>query len=192
MTSNNSGILSQPVRLRWLGWESNTFALQEAGWEVSARQNLEYQKMQLAFRHKEMQMHGLSDYLDFDYFQKRNILYPVSDINQMPTFGCNIANNIVIQIQSTPPMSESFNPIDARPIYSEFESCNLDTIAHFRKIETGENEIFLKRASMDDILNMALSKQEPRQEQIRKEMVRRNEFDVMRKSQLKANLRLVG
>ena len=43
-----------------------------------------------------------------------------------------------------------------------------------------------------EIMEMALKKQEPNQEKIRQEMIRQNEINVMRNSQLRANLRLVA
>jgi len=188
MTWKNNSMLSHPVKLFWNGWESNTYRLQEYGWEISAAESVEYRKMAISFRHKESNMRGISDYVDWDYYQ--NVVsqnYPV----HMPTLRCQLANNITLQIQS-PVDYDLFNPIDARPINKRiYQNISLDDLAHFRKIEKPSNEIFLKQASMEDILNMALSKQEPKQKQIRKDLIKRQEIEVMQNSQLKANLRLV-
>lgn len=187
---SNSSILSQPLRLVWNGWESNTYALQREGWELSAREDIQNMRMSIALRHNNSGMRGLTEFLPFDYFQKRGSIDVYdSNPNNYPTFGCQLANDITIQTVETMGTTVEFNPIDARPMH--YNRVHLDEIAHFRKLEKSDNEIFLKPASMDDILNMALERQEPRQDQIRKEMVRRKEMDVMRNSQLKAHLRLV-
>jgi len=190
MSWNNSEILSQPLRLRWMGWESNTYELQNNGWELSANQDIQNNKMTIAIRHKELKVRGLSDYIDFDFF-RQNSYYDTSTTDQRyPIFGCRLASDLIIQIHDNT-HAYDFNPIDARPMYQKIESKSLDNIAHFRTLEKTDNEIYLEPASMNDILNMALARQAPRQEQIRKQMVRRNELEVMRNSQLKANLRLV-
>jgi len=196
MSWNNSDILSQPLSLHWMGWESTTFKLQNNGWELSASQDVEQNRMAIAFRHKQMQCRGMSDYMDFDYFSRLgNNLYSVSSTDQTyPMFGCRLASDLIIQIQDVNINNTcDFNPIDARPMYrtQNMRSHSLDDIAHFRKLEKTDNEIYLEPASMDDILNMALERQAPRQEEIRKKMIHRQELEVMRSSQLKAHLRLV-
>jgi len=191
MNWDNSRILSQPLRLFWRGWESNTFALQRSGWEISAAEDYERQMMGIAFRHKEGGMRGISDYIDYDFFhsRQRSRYDSVDTDEQTPMFGCNMASDLIIHIRHINMAKQNFNPIDARPAYSS--DMHLDDFAHFQKIDVNTKEIFLKQASMKDILNMALQKQEPRQEQIRKEMIHRKEMNIMRDSKLKAHLRLV-
>jgi len=188
MSWSNPDILSQPLRLRWNGWESNTYELQNNGWELSANQDIRSNRMAIAIRHKQLNVRGLSDFVDFNFFRR----YDSYNAIKYPVFGCQLASDLIIQIpNNVETYTQEFNPIDARPMYRKTESRHLDNFAHFRKIERVENEIYLEPASMDDILNMALDRQAPRQEEIRKEMVRRQELNVMRSSQLKAHLRVV-
>jgi len=189
---SDSKIFSQPLRLVWNGWESNTYALQNAGWELSVSEDLERRKMAIAMRHNESGMRGFSDLIDFDFFRHEYSMYQSTTTNEhWPTFGCRIGSDIILQIHNQGVSNYDFNPIDAMPMYSTIESMGIDAFAHFRKLEKTDNEIFLKAASMNDILKMALERQEPKQAQIRKVMVKRKEIDVMRNSRLKANLRLV-
>jgi len=194
MNWDKSRILSQPIRLFWNGWESSTYALQRCGWEISAAEDIERMRMGIAFRHKEMNIRGMSEMTDFDFFESRHRdMYQSTDTNQhAPKFNCKIAMDLIIQIHDASVGVHPFNPVDARPTYAmqNIKATHLDDLAHFKRIDG--NDIFLKKASMQDILNMALEKQEPRQEQIRKQMIRREELEVMKGSQLKAHLRLVA
>lgn len=184
---NNKRLLSQPIRLFWNGWESDTYKLQQNGWELSVQQDLQYMRMAIAIKHKKLGMRGLSDSMGWNYLEQRETF---QDPRSTPGFGCQIASNI--DINYTGSMSNvEFNPIDATPMWQTIERKSLDDIAHFRKIEKPNNEIFLKEASLKEIMAMALSRQEPPQEQIRKLMIQQDEIEVMRNSQLRANLRLV-
>jgi hypothetical protein len=183
-------MVSQPVRLHWMGWETNTYELERNGWELSAHQDMHRGQMALAIRHSEMQVRGMSEFMqDWDFRRSMNIY---DDPRSWPVLGCKLANDLRITTHQAGTSEYAFHPIDARPMYSESRIQSLDDLAHFRKLEKPGNEIFLKKASMADILEMALSRQEPKQEQIRKEMVRRQELEIMEDSQLKAHLRLVS
>ena len=190
---NNDRLLSQPIRLFWNGWESNTMKLQERGWELSVQQDIERQEMSIAMRHQQSGMRGLTQSTNWDYWAQME-RHRFVDPRSLGVFNCQIASDISINCMATHAMDIPFEPIDAKPMYGQMEitSKPLDEIAHFRKIEKPSDEIFLRKASMAQIMAMALEKQEPRQEQIRREMVRQNEIEVMRNSKLRANLRLVG
>jgi hypothetical protein len=60
-------ILSQPVRLNWLGWETDTLRLQQAGWRLSAQQDISWGRMRIAMEHEHAHMGGITGGVDFDY-----------------------------------------------------------------------------------------------------------------------------
>lgn len=184
-------LLSQPLRLHWNGWESDTCALQSAGWELSVKEDLQYNRMCIAIRHKQNGIRGISDSMDWDYW--RQMKQQFQDPRSLPMFGCRLASDIIVTHHGAGGGREvDFNPIDARPMYATTQSMSIDDLAHFRKLEKPGDEIYLRKASMAEIMEMALSKQEPDQDRIRKQMVRDQELQVMRNSKLKANLRLVA
>lgn len=195
---NNFRILSQPLRLFWNGWESDTLTLQRSGWEVSVSENIERNVMAIALRHKETNMRGFSDFMDFDFYKSRvKSKYDIyqnsqDEYSSMPIIRCRIASDFIINIRNT--SIYDFHAIDARPVYNSgrMEGHYLDELAHFKRVDYDSKEIFLEKASMKDILDMALEKQRPQQELIRKKMIRQKEMDIMRDSKLKAHLRLVS
>lgn len=189
-------LLSQPVNVRWLGWETDTYRLQEAGWELSAQEDISRQRMNILMRHKEANIRGMCEAMDWDYFRNERSGYDNNphSMRNTSTFGARLAMDFIVNHHQAGMSFDNFNPIDARPMYQEItmERRSLDDLAHFRKLEKPSDEIYLRKASMAEIMEMALEKQEPNQDRIRKKMVRDNELQVMRNSQLRANLRLVA
>lgn len=196
LRGDSERLLSQPVRLHWMGWESDTYTLQNNGWEISSSEDMQYRRMAIAIRHQQANIRGMSDYLDWDFFQHMDAQQRrgFQDPRSLPMFGCQLASEFRIEHRNmgTDENLYDFNPIDARPMMIDSNISSLDDLAHFRKIEKPGDEIFLRKASMAEILEMALSKQEPDQQRIRKQMIRDQELSIMRNSQLRANLRLVA
>ena len=190
-------MLSQPVRIYWAGWETDTYRLQAEGWEISAQEDIQRRKMNIALRHADSGMRGFCEGMDWDYFRnmERQQQMGMMDSRNLPTFHAQLASDIIVNHPGAM-MSEDipYHAIDARPMMQNLnmEGKSVDSFAHFRRIEKPSDEIYLRKASMAEILEMALQKQEPKQEEIRQQMVRDNELKVMRTSQLRANLRLVG
>ena len=60
-------LLSKPVRLLWAGFESDTFALQRAGWSFAAQQNVYDNSMRLAMRHEKMRLTGISQVTEWEF-----------------------------------------------------------------------------------------------------------------------------
>lgn len=192
MTLDNNRILSQPLKIHWAGWETDTYRLQSQGWEISAEQFIDRRSMRLALRHREIGFRGMTNELNFDYFMMadhRN--YDPSYLNSV-RFNCRLASDYRIQDMS---MGNEFcfQPIDARPAYINYETKSIDDFAHFRPINLNAKEIFLKEASMGEILEIALQKQEPNQEEIRKKLIHREKMEAIKKeSRVQAELRLVA
>ena len=99
--NNNPGLLSQPVRLYWNGWESNTYKLQNNGWELSAMQDTQNNKMQIAFRHVQAGVRGMSENIDFDYSLRHK---------HQQHLNCTLGHDLIVQIQDDHLNSSSFNP----------------------------------------------------------------------------------
>ncbi|MCP3924888.1 MAG: hypothetical protein GY714_20100 [Desulfobacterales bacterium] len=179
-------ILSQPLKIYWAGWETDTFKLQSEGWDISAQQNIKTSSMRLALRYKKASIQGLTSHIDFDYFR-----HNPEELRRI-CFTCQLASNFIIQEQPER-AAYDFQPIDARPVYTTYNMKNLEDFAHFKTVDYNTKEVFLKQANMSEILEMALQKQEPNQEKIRQQLIHREKMEsIKRDSQLKAELRLVA
>lgn len=178
--------LSKPLDLHWAGWRADTLTLQRYGWQLSARQNIYDNSMQIALRHPESKVHGISNVAEFDYMRSLND--PCME-RPMPVLAFRLASDFVIQeIHHGTDMN--FVPIDADPAYEMMTK--LSDAKFFREINTNVKQVFLEQASMGEILDIALQKQAPRQAEIRQKMIRDEEMKIQRNSRLQAELRLVA
>lgn len=175
-------IVNKRIRLHWAGWTSDTLQLSLAGWQVSAQQDVMRQTMRLAIRHPSGAK-GITHLSDYNYDQLSRVGYdPMLDTGL--SFE-GISSNCIVYLTDE---QEIFRPIDCRPTVSRLYE--LDDIAHFRTV-TPEHEVYLKEANINQILEMALKVQEPNQERIRKEMLRKRELEKHGIGRAHTELRLV-
>lgn len=178
---------STPIELFWAGWRTDTVSLQRAGWELAAHEDVRFRKMQIAIRHPEYELRGLSEFGTHEYFEILHSQYGMRRRPQARMNMTHLGHNIVIRTMY--PGEIVFNPIDAEPRVMEERVESIDDLAHFAKIHKPKNEVYLKEASMAEILEMALQKQEPEQEKIRKRIMQ--EQQIKRCGQLHTALNII-
>lgn len=177
----------EPIKLHWLGWETDTQRLQRFGWNISAHQDVAYRQMGLAIKHRELPIEGMAgvDAWEYQYLHQHPHAHQREIHAQV--FKMNLAHHLTIRHVGELPLH---HPVDAELSYTSERITSLQEMAHFKTIG-GAQDIYLKEASMDEILEFALKKQEPRQAEIRKRMMREKEMSAMQSNELKASLRLV-
>jgi len=153
-------ILSRPVKVYWAGWETDTYRLQQAGWELSAEQCIEARSIRMIIRHNEIGMIGQTltsewDYermLDYGRFRGNSYEEPERFL-QMRHMGRHIV------VHNHGPMD--FRPIDAQPQLCTDEIKDLDDLAHFATPMVRTKALVLTDATVDQLLERALELQEP-------------------------------
>lgn len=155
--------------LHWAGWETNTFRLQENGWQLSAHQDPINRMLRIAINHPNLSMQGITalEHYDFERAYRENV-YSGNPV-PAPISLFHMGKDIYIKEYNMGRID--FQAIDATPQFMSSEIRKLSDLAHFQTIQKPQHEIFLKEASIDEILEMALKKQEPGQEQIRKRIM---------------------
>ncbi len=180
-------LLNRPVQLHWAGWVTDTFRLGQAGWQISAEQDVQYNCMRIAINHPKAQVQGISNIEEFLFRDMMNDKCH-SSLPTMLRFEDMSRQIHINTIRDT----EAF-PIDFRPLMIEQEIKSLNDFANFATIvEEPKNEIYLREASINQILEMALQQQEPEQERIRQEMIREQELRSLRMGTLHTELRLIA
>ncbi len=186
--------LSQPVKLHWLGWEATTDQLVHNGWDISANQCIERQSMQISLRNNEhgQPIYGMSEIEDWHYDEIMGSRSSLRNTATFPLMTMRMAHNIAFNYMAEP--SAYWDPVDARPSFTREEIRSMEDLCHFKKIPRNTQEIILpNELSMAEVLDVALSKQESSQAQIREQMIRHKELDEYRQNtELKAELRLVA
>ena len=186
--------LNQPVKLWWAGWETDTLKLGREGWQISAHQDIRHDQMQIAIKHPKANIQGITFMESFAYRDWINGRGGFASAPVSLRFEL-MGQEIRIHQMGSPAVRE-FRPIDYRPRYDDAwqsKITTLDDFAHFETIvEEAQHEIYLHEANISQILDMALQVQAPQQEQIRKDMIDRQEMDRLRRGKLHTELRLVA
>lgn len=173
-----SRILSHPVKLHWAGWESNTHALQRAGWQISVAEYPDSYNMnesiRIALRH-EGGAHGYG-MMNFDHMAYMDPLrnpWDNMDLRHM-SVRMTLGRDINFQYMGTPAMDvKDFRPIDAVPAMQDIEIKRMSDFKIFRYLPqvTERNEIIVPELSMDDMLNRILEMQGPKQKELRAKII---------------------
>jgi len=183
-------LLNRPIKLHWAGWETDTYQLAQHGWQISADQNLRMNQMMIAINHPKGGIRGMTGIEEW-HFQR---IMQEGAHATLPTslkFD-HIAKDI--WVRTTTPGDFDFHAIDPVPRYEQNMIIQkLEDLAHFATVgEQSKNQLYLEEASIDQILEMAITKQTPDQERIRAEMLHRQEMQEYKRGTLHTELRLVA
>lgn len=145
-------LASRPARLHFAGWETDTYRLQQNGWQLSASQDPRYNRVQLAFSHQEYQIRGVSDYINAD-----NRYAQFVDMPEVIDVRAHLASDFIMRSVSTLPFN-GFTPIDAEPQWVDSHQY-MSKHMLFAPNLARTQEIIVPEQSVDDLLNMMLDKQ---------------------------------
>lgn len=169
---NYHRISSPPVKVYWAGWESDTFRLQRAGWQLSEYREFDLSMgYRLAMSHPRYGVRGItSENRDLyeEYIRMMNY-DSINRIKDLPPFNVDMmGTDIKVQAiyQSAVPdmaFSDKWTPIDANPMH--VMDCKLSEIVPFRPI--GGEEIIVAPDTVPGLLEKILELQDPKQKEIR-------------------------
>lgn len=172
MVEPPSHLRGRPLDVDFLGFRSNTYVLQQAGWLIAESVDHINGYMRLALQYPQSHLYGMSNPVS------RSEVYHNVHRNMM-SYGIGSPYGIVIELHIAHEIQirsasrgaiefdpQAFIPVDCRPTYETGPGFLMSNATYFRPIEGGK-EIFLKEATMEEILHVALSKQEPEQARIR-------------------------
>lgn len=162
-------VLSRPLRVQWAGWETDTFRLQRCGWKLSAYQDVQGSRIQMAFKHDGLQIEGITAALPYEYER-------ALDMRER-----DYVNGIVLNVQrmlgeqvmvhQAGDISAMWSPIDAEPRYTQTTITRLEDLAHFAGPLIRTNEIIVPEETVPDLLERILKLQQPgRIQRIREEL----------------------
>jgi len=158
MLDEERRLLSYPMKVHWAGWESDTYRLQQAGWSISANQDVCRMQIRLAIRHDAAQMRGLSAGVDYDYYAMNKVDYRT----MMPVIPFNVMGRDVRVTEFGDPAAwGAYQPIDAMPQFVERRVSRLDDLVHFAPSLARTQQIILPEDSVPELLERIRKLQEP-------------------------------
>ena len=168
---NDKYLASQPWKLHFAGWETDTYRLQQNGWQISAMQDPYYDSMQIAFQHPEHRVRGISSRVrQWDVRNMRGVsLSPYMEAH------AQLASDFISHTASVAPF-DKFQPIDAEPQFMETRQRMSENMVFAPNLARTQ-EIIVPEQSVDDLLNMMLDRQAAnRAELIRKRVRQQGEM----------------
>lgn len=168
---------SPPVPVYFLGFESTTARLQQAGWDLSFERDSYRQGVRIGMRHKEARLYSMSGFSpDFprsvdpfiihgeDYARARG----VDARNILPPFRIDHVNaDIKILSEHNPFKSfKSFDAIPAVITREEWYMSGADIFRSFHDLRETQ-KIYLDDADDGELLRKLVEKQQPLQAEIR-------------------------
>lgn len=169
MAFDGPRILSRPLRVRWAGWETNTFQLQKCGWKLSAYQDIQGSRIQMALQHSGLRIEGITEALNYRYEQALDM----RERAYVDSIVLNVQQMLgeQVMVHNIGEMSPLWSPIDAEPRYTEARITRLEDFAHFAGPLIRTNEIIVPEESVPELLERILKMQQPaRTERIRDEL----------------------
>lgn len=194
-----SKFLSSPkMEICWAGFKSDTYSLQQAGWQLSIEENIlrvnQYCKtLRLAIKHPQLNVYGISQginispkefsFLRDGYFNAENneeafVHYCLKIEKRLDIQHLTSRMSVVLRYEDI----KNFKPIDAKPQFQFFdEYIPVEKLNIFRPIGNSETKnIIVPKHSVPELLDLILEKQDPYQAEMRKK--KRKEFRKLMKN----------
>lgn len=168
MTSMREVLLNTPVKISFAGFESDTWQLQQAGWNIAAEQDVAYAGLRLALRNEHLHLYAVSQLISFEYMHYRNGGYDLVEalrhlvvpiIYMAPRIQCvEVVGNF-----------SKFKPIDAEPMWANQNIRDLEDFNIFRTLDKSK-ELIVEPQTVAEMLQQIKKYQEPKQKEIRENL----------------------
>jgi len=169
MAGGDPRILSRPLRVHWAGWETSTFQLQKCGWKLSAYQDIQGSRIQMAFQHSGLKIEGITGVLGYQYERALDM----RERAYVDSIVLNVERMLGDQvlIHQAGEISALWSPVDAEPRYTETKIVRLEDLAHFAGPLIRTNELIVPEESVPELLERILKLQQPaRLERIKEDL----------------------
>lgn len=186
MTAVHTGhrLLSRPQRVHLLGFESDTYRMQQCGWDLSVDEEHYGMYLQVVARHRDAQLVLVSNRISLDYRTPYSELEPTQVIHFV-----GIARAMEV-VRANINLSR-FEPIDATPQLIELDSERIaagDAHRIFAPAQRRTEEIIVEPATVASLLEEIKKLQLPEQDAIRQRNRAREGFDVRPRQTLHAQI----
>ena len=157
MRNGELKVFSDPVTLRWAGWETTTEKLQYAGWQISANQDVRGGTMQIVARHP----NGLSFLTELQEWRYHAAYEPIMrGYPVFPPMQVRALGKVEVVMYGSLPAFSQFSPIDAMPHVHTVTHARLEDYFHFAPV-TSPHDLIVPQASVPELLERILQLQQP-------------------------------
>lgn len=150
-------IQSRPHEVFWAGFRSNTFQLQQAGWEFAADQSYERDEIRMAMRHREFGMYGITSgipgYMYADMHPNAPACFDVVRLTDREMKFHYVPNDIMTWLPEA-------SPVDMRPTI-QYETKDIEDFKIFACPLVRTNEVIVDPNSVPELMDRILELQDP-------------------------------
>lgn len=161
-------ILSRRHPIHFAGWSSDTFTLQQAGWEFSASQRPELDEVGLAFRHPNLGLRGMTDTIPA-------YRYAAMDAHhEGPAFQVVWMTDAHVQVQRVhiPTWAGDCSPVDMKPQYVPEVKTFEDSVRFAQVSMARTAELIVDPDDVSAMMDRILTLQDPARQKRYREAVR--------------------
>lgn len=166
-------MMARPVEVHWAGWRSDTYSLQQAGWELSMDQDYRRNYMRMVIRHQEHGLIGQTNNIPIEHLiagREPYYLHAPRHVWQMQHMGRTIMVNDIAAYAN-------FKAVDATPYLEMKQPQSLEDLVPFPGVTTRSEMLVLPSASVDDLLREILERQDAERLIYNKDAIQRERFE---------------
>ena len=154
-------VLSEPAEVWWAGFRSDTYRLQQQGWEIAAHEDVMYDRIRLLLRHRDMRLHALTNEVSYQFRE-------MHETRRRPLEFHVVMAAPKFQIQNIGPVDfAAFRQIDAQPQFAEIQVKSLDDFKIFATPLARTEEIIVEPQTVAAMLERIREMQAPEQARLR-------------------------
>lgn len=149
-------IRNVPIPVEMAGWRSDTYALQQHGWQISAEQRIDMRTIQIVLHHPETKAYLMSMVEELDYFRmdRAEMLARMSmRVNQLPS-------GFMFQHHNGHQPFLGMMPVDATPHIVEMEKSSLEDLMVFRPLP--KEELIVAPDTVPGLMDKIIALQDPK------------------------------
>jgi hypothetical protein len=173
-------LVSNPVDVFFAGFRSDTLSLQRFGWQFAVEEDVMSRRMRIFMKNPNFAVYGVGYHEDTHFLRTRSVMGSHGPVRDMPLIRMNIGSDFHI-ISNTEPfeLQNRISPVNMEPAYHTLNQYQvvLSKLPIFRPLPKEDTpRIILEKASIQEILQIALEKQDPRQKEIRQRIMKDEEM----------------
>jgi hypothetical protein len=153
------------VDIQWAGWTTDTYGLQQQGWQISVQESHATMEMRIAIKHPSG-LYGWTKGLNLRGFGMDRKSFHSGMAVQLEYLGPDLQmTRRTYHLESID--FDKFQPVDATPGFVETEVMGIDDFNIFRPLKK-ESEIIIPQQNVSELLHKISELQAPKQDEIRK------------------------
>lgn len=186
---NQSGprLLSRPCRVCFAGFESDTTQLQQAGWRLSAEQDIRMGRINLMMHLESADLYVICEDQRYDFRGYHEQSYRIDD-SDLPVFMARKAFSRATQLRLSNFNASNWIPIDAMPQFTEQAINSIADFNIFASPLVRTEEIIIEPQSVAECLELIRKMQAPELAAVRKRNMQRDRDTPVNQSNFHAQI----